>query len=136
MNNYKFKLFLFFLWLIFCCNFNVLAGGEEQEDNNYFLNRLETLNTELLCTDNPEYLKCLGISSNECRNDLSKVSEICNMQFNEVKPDIEGDLEYFRSFGEEYGNCLVSEHIKLRTLEELSTKRCLEPILKIEKQSE
>lgn len=125
MNNYKFKSIFLFLWLIFCSSYNVLAGGKQQKENSFFFKRLEALNTDLLCTDNLEYLKCLSVSTDECRNDLSRVSKICNIKFNEIKPDIESDLDVFRSFGEKYGNCLVNEHIKLRTLEELATKKCL-----------
>ena len=107
-----------------------LSASEIENDNGFFFDRLVTLNTDLLCADGEEYLTCLSITSEQCRQDISKISGICNTIFNKIKPANEKDIKLFQAFGEDYGSCLINEHIKLRDVNQLSTKKCLEPFYK------
>lgn len=125
MNKLKSN-YIILLYLILSCSNYVCSST--MDDDRFFFKRLESLNKNVLCEDNSAYLECMEVSSNECQIDISKVAEICSSLYMNEKPEHDSDLQLFKSFGERYGNCLVDEHIKLRNMDLISTRKCLKTI--------
>ena len=102
----------------------VEAGGDE------FVRQLGERGIDLLCSEESEYLSCLQIPVEQCETELFRILPRCAKKHQLVLPDIDIDredyLKIFKSYGEEFGSCLLEEHLASGNFNGIQAQECLE----------